>query len=412
MNIGSVYKNLKSKIRLPFFLNAVKNILSPRAAVGLVVVIVLATVVSMQYKLKERIFKKPAPKKAALQQEGKAPQEAILVKVYKTQKKDFDDNLPLLGTAKGFKEIDLKFEASGVVDSFNFKEGERVEEGEIIATIGQKDALLKLRYNELEMEKSQKLFDVGAINKYKFEQSKLELESAKRELEKTYIYAARSGVLGTKDVEAGEYITPNDKVGTLIDYKEVFIELGIVERDIGKVKVGQKGKVTCDTYPDTEFEGVINSVSPIVEGKSRTQTAKLKLKNPRGQILPGMFIRALVSVYSSKDVIVIPNAAIDKTEEGYVTYVVNKAKTASEKETAQEMKQKTSEDTEREKAADEAVEEKGVAEARPIKSDYRSADFFVVKEGLEDGELVVVETQEKLKDGNEVIIAETQEAAF
>ena len=53
--------------------------------------------------------------------------------------------------------------------------------------------------------------------------------------------------------------------------------------------------------------------------------------------------------------------------------------------------------------------ETGVAEARPVLFEYRSGDFSVIKEGLAEGDLVVVETQEKLKDKMSVIITEVQE---
>jgi membrane fusion protein, multidrug efflux system len=404
-------KELREKIK--------RKKITPRILIGLVVIGVLSTIVFTQYRIRERIFGKPGLKeKAAVTKEGPVPQEPILVKVCKTQKKDFDDNLPLLGTVKGFKEIDLKFEGGGVVDSFNFKEGERIEEGEIIATINQKDALLKLKYNEIEFEKTQKLFDIGAIAKPKLEQTKLELESAKRELDKTYLYAPRSGVLGTKDVEVGELVTYSDKVATLIDDKEVFIEVGIVEKDIGKVKMGQRASVKVDTYPDTDFNGVVDNVSPVVEGRSRTQTAKIKVKNPKGLLLPGMFARATVAVYSAKGLIIIPNSAIDKAEEGYVTYVVKKAEEPVKKEPTEQEKSKRGwfsrrKEIKKEEAAEESgIEEQGAVEARPVEADYRSADFFVVKQGLEEEELVVIETQEKLKDGYKVIITETQEVAF
>jgi len=393
---------MKIKLNLIFL----KDLLKPSSVIGVIVIIALLSVVLTQHKLKERIFKKPAVEKAqgVAGTKTEMPQEPILVKVYKTQKKNFDDNLPLLGNIKGFKEIDLKFEANGILDSFNFKEGERVEEGDIIGTIDQKDALLKLRYNEIELKKTQNLFDIGAITELKLEQAKLEFESAKRELDKTYLYAPVSGILGTKDAEVGELVTSNDKIGTLIDDKEVFVELGIVEKDVGRVKIGQKGKVIVDTYPDTEFEGIVDTISPVIEGKSRTQTAKLKIKNPKALLLPGMFARSSVSVYSDTDVIVIPNAAIDKTEDGYVTYVVRVNNAEKPAETKDAVK--------KEEVKEESAEEEGVIEAKPIKADYRSADFFVIKSGLEEGELVVVETQEKLKDGNKVIITEVQEAIF
>ena len=58
---------------------------------------------------------------------------------------------------------------------------------------------------------------------------------------------------------------------------------------------------------------------------------------------------------------------------------------------------------------EEDAGEPGVVEARPILFEYRSSDYSVIKEGLEEGELVVVETQERLKDGMKVIITEVQE---
>ena len=406
-------------------LKFLRILLGFRMLIGIVVIIALASVIFVQYKIKDRILilKKPSSKKAAVQSpEAAIPQEPILVKVYKVQKRDFEDTLPLLGTIKGSKEINLKFETPGIIDSFNFKEGERVEEGEIIATLNQKDALLKLKYNEIELEKTQKLFDIGAVAKLKLDQVKLELESAKRELDKTYLYAPKSGVLGTKDVEVGELATYNDKVATLIDDKEIFVEVGIIERDIGRVKVGQTAKVTVDTYPDTEFQGTVDNVSPVIEGKSRTQTAKIKVKNPKGQLLPGMFARVACAVYSAKGIVAIPNTAIDKTEEGYVTYVVKKSEEPVKKEIPKEEKEikkgkkpkeiKQEEAKKGEEGKEEIKEEQGIAEARPVEADYRSSDFFVVKKGLEEGDLVVVETQEKLKDKYKVIITETQEVAL
>lgn len=319
------------------------------------------------------------------------PEEEILVKVYRVAKRSFEDTLPTLGTAKGFREIDLKFEIVGLIDSFNFREGEEVREGDIIATLSQKDALLKLRYNEIEVEKYKKLYEIGSITKMRLEQAQLEYESAKNELEKTYLYAPRDGILGTRDAEVGEYTTPNDKVATLIDSLDVFVEVGIIEKDIGKVRIGEKAKIFVDTYPDKEFEGVVDNISPVVEGRSRTQTIKIRVRNDDGLLLPGMFTRALVAIYSTDNAIVIPSVALNKVEEGYVVFVVH--------------------EEEEEEGEEEAVGY-GTAEARPIEFEYRSSDYSVIKRGLKEGELVVVETQEKLRDKAKVAISEIQEQLF
>ena len=409
----------------------------------LIVLVLIAGIAVVAYiQLKPRIeaFRKAREPEELLPvepEEVEVPQEPILVKVYQVQKKDFEDNLPILGTIKGFKEIDLKFEVSGMLDSFNFREGERIEEGEIIATVSQKDALLKLKYTEIEYQKHKRLHELGAITKSKLDQVRLELESAKRELDKTYLYAPQDGVLGVKDSEVGEYVSPNDKVATLIDDSEIFVEVGVIEKDIGKVKIGQKATVVVDTYPDRKFDGHVDNVSPVIEGKARTQTAKIKVINKERMLLPGMFARNVIAVYKKEGAIVIPNSALDRTEEGYVTYVIKQveepleegreeieAEEDTEEMAAEEGEDKaarvldllgigdTRQEAGEEMEAEEIIEEEGIAEVRSIKADYRSAEFFVIESGLNEGELVVVETQEKLKEGYKVIIAEVQEAIF
>ncbi len=331
----------------------------------------------------------------------KAPDETILVKAYKVARRDFEDSLPSLGTVKGYREMDLKFEINGIVDSMNFREGEEVREGDIIASLDQYDALLKLKYAQLELDKTKKFFEIGSIIKNKLEQSELEYESAKSDLDKTYLYAPRDGVLGTRDAEVGEFITTNEKVATLIDDSDVFIELGIVERDIGKVKIGQNAKITVDNRPDIEFKGKVDNVSPVVEGRSRTQTAKIRVNNTKRLLLPGMFARIMVDIFSKENAIVIPNSALNKGEEGYVVYVVHKDEAAaSEKKDLGDEPMVLFEDE---------IGDPGAVEARSVIFEYRSSDFAVIRDGLEEEELVVVETQERLKDKAKVIITEVQE---
>lgn len=337
----------------------------------------------------EKLIKKPEAVPDEIEKET-VIEEEILVKVYRVAKKPFEDMLPALGTIKGFREIDLRFEISGVVESLNFREGEEVKEGDIIATLNQKDALLKLKYNEIEVEKHQKLFDIGSIIKMKLDQVHLEYDSAKNDLEKTYLYAPRDGILGSRDAEVGEYITPNDKVGVLIDSLDVFVEVGIIEKDIGRVRVGEKAQVFVDAYPDRDFGGVVDNIAPVIEGRSRTQTIKIRVRNDDAMLLPGMFARTLIAIYSTDSAIIVPSVALNKVEEGYVVFVVQETE---------------------EKDEEEAVGY-GIAEARPIEFEYRSSDYSVIKRGLKEGELVVIETQEKLKDKVKVAISEVQEQLF
>lgn len=347
-------------------------------------------------------------------------EEATPVKVFKVKKTDFKDTLPCIGNVKGFKEVDLRFQVAGILESFNFDEGEKIQEGDIIASLVQRDQLLKLKYAEIELNKNQKLFEIGAISQMKMDQAKLEYESAKSELDKTNIYAMTNGVLGSKILDVGSYVNPgstNDRVGVFVDMNKVYAEFNIIEKDVPKVALGQKAEVFVDAYPNKSFNGTIDRISPIIEGRSRTENAKVELDNKEGLLKPGMFIRALIATYEKKDAIVIPASSLKKKESEYFVYVVHKEEP---KKTAVSEKGKgknkfwpfTFAKKKKEEPKPELKEkepEYGIVEIKPVKLGYMTQDLVEVEEGLKEDDTIIVEVQEEFKDKTKVEITEVQE---
>ena len=333
---------------------------------------------------------------------GPAEPEAriIPVKVFKAKRSAFKDTLPVLGAIKGFREVDLKFEVSGVLESFNFEEGEKVEEGDIIASLNQRDALLKLEYAKLEMDKNEKLYRVGAIIDAEAEKSRLEYESSKSDFEKTNIYAPRDGYLGRKHAEEGEYLTSNDKVATFIDIGSVYAEFGIIEKDMPKISLGQKTEVFVDAYPDQSYTGIIDQVTPVVEGKSRTQALRVKLENTDDRLKPGMFARGIIATYEKENALLVPTNAVNKKDPGFFAYVIHPLE--------------AQEPAEGEEAEGEEAEEGefGTVEVREVKVKYMAPDYTEISGGLEEEELVAVEVREELKDKTKIEIKEVQESPF
>ncbi len=323
------------------------------------------------------------------------------VKVYKVAHVSFRDTLPSLGTIKGFREYDLRFPTAGNIEYINFKEGERITQGDIIASLDQKEALLKLEYAKIEMEKQAKLFELGNIVETKLKQSQLEYQSAKVELEKTNLIAFSDGYMGALEVDKGSYVTPQDKVGAFVDIKDVYIEFGIIEKDIPKVKEGQNVEVTVESYPDQVFKGKIDSVAPIVEGRSRTVKVRSKLSNVDEKIKPGMFGRVNVLVYEKENALVIPSSSFKKKEDQYLVFVVHPEESAelAPKEAAKPGEEKT----------ESAF---GTVETRTIEIAYATPDAIEVKEGLEEGDQVIVDVEQEFQDNAKVEITETQEGIF
>ncbi|MFC1667462.1 efflux RND transporter periplasmic adaptor subunit [Candidatus Omnitrophota bacterium] len=331
--------------------------------------------------------------------------DALPVRCYRVGLTDFKDDLPVLGTVKAALEIELKFEINGVIESINFREGDIIYKKDLIATLYKKDAKLKVDYAKSKLESAKvqllaakkkleifkNLYKIGGIIKakleeveletqsvgYQVETAEVELRSAKAELEKTNLYAPRDGVLGSRDVEVGEFVTPHNKVATLYDTLKVFIELGIVEKDIDKIALGQDAAIKVDAYPGMEFTGTVDNVFPVIEGKSRTLTVRVGIENPDALLLPGMFARGMITVAEFENAIVVPSLSLNKTEEGYEIFIVDERNTAS---------------------------------PSIVDVSYVTTDYSVIASGVYEGDLVVTDTPQELKDGMPVNIIEVQES--
>ena len=349
-------------------------------------------------KMKQVFFKGKETEK-----EGTQFMESIPVKVYKVKRMDFKDTLPVLGRIEGFKEIELRFGEGGILESFNFEEGERILEGDIIASLDQKDALLKLKYASIEMEKASRLLEIGGIDKAAADQKKLEYESAKRDLEKTNIYAASDGYLGSKETHTGAYVTPQDKIGVFVDFSEVYAAFDVIEEDSPKIELGQNAEIFLDAYPGATYKGTVDMVAPMIEGRTRTQKVKIELANENDELRPGMFARAIINTYEKQDALIIPASAFKKIENKYYVYVVH-----LEEGEAEELVEEEGE------AVDPGVagEETGTVEQREIKIVYLTHDVAEVGKGLEEGELVIREIHQEFKDKDKVEITEVQETIF
>lgn len=333
----------------------------------------------------------------------------IAVRTFKAARIEFTDLLPVLGTVRGESEVDLKFEASGVVRSVAFREGDLVKEGQVLAALDEREARLKLEYAESKkrtaeaqqklaekrMGTNEQLYKIGAIILPKLEESQIEVEQARtqvdtamreakiaeNELLRITLEAPINGVIGTRQVEPGEYVTPQTAIGTLMEVGSVYVEVGIIERDIERIRMGQRVKVSIDSLPNTAFEGRVDNLAPLIEGKSRTLTAKVKVENTQGQLLPGMFARCDIAVFEKPNALVVPTAALkDADGDGKFESVFL---------------------IQGEKAA-----------LKPITLGYLTTDYAEVSEGLSEGDQVVTEARGNLKEGSQVTFLEEEEAAF
>lgn len=307
--------------------------------------------------------------------------------VWKMSSVDFVDELSVMGLVRGGDSVDVGFQVAGMIGEVLVNEGQFVNKGDLLATLDPTDARLKVEYNESKLKAAQKkvevheqLFRLKNIIKakldevkYEYESQLKELEFARRELEKTRLIAPVSGLVGPIELEQGELVTPNTKVSSLYNVAYVYVDLGIIEKDIGKISKGQKIKAQVDAYPDSVKTGELVTISPVIEGKSRNfkVTAKLINNDQASLFLPGMFTRAKLEVFAADKSLVVPVTALKENE----VYLVRDGK----------------------------------AIAQEVAIAYKSYDYAVISSGLAEGDLVVAELEGDFSDEPKIEIINERE---
>jgi multidrug efflux pump subunit AcrA (membrane-fusion protein) len=311
--------------------------------------------------------KDQSPKKSG--QEG----GTLAVNVVEMKPERFVDPMVAVGTIQGGNEIPLRFEVDGIIELFEFRDGDRVRKGDVIARLNQRDTYLKFKKARLELEQMEKLYAIGGVSLNKLEEAKVTADLAASEMEKTVLRCPRDGVLGNKEAEVGEFVTPSKKVATLVNIENVLVRVGIIEKEIDRVFPGQKVVITVDTYPNVEFTGKVDKINTIVTPGSRTLQLDALLANDGGLLLPGMFARVRITIFEQDNALVVPNDAVEKTSGGGKVYVVTK---------------------------------ENKAEERAVEVSYVSSQFSLISKGLEPGDLVITQRPNDLKNGANVKVIE------
>jgi membrane fusion protein (multidrug efflux system) len=295
------------------------------------------------------------------------------VTVHEVKAEHFQDVMQVVGTLAGGSEVALRFETDGRLQRYDFRPGDKVKKGDAICRLDGREQFLKLKKAETELHQMEKLYALGGITRGKLEEFQVTADIARNEYNKTLIRAPFDGILGGRDAEVGEFIGPNKKVGTLSSLETVMVNIGVIEKDLDKITLGQKVDLTVDTYAGTEFSGKIESIDPIVDDVTRTAKAQARLDNEGGLLLPGMYARARITLHEEDNALSVPRDAVEKTAAGSKVLVVDK---------------------------------ESKAEARDVEAGYESSQFVLITRGLSPGDRVISPRPSEVKPGMKVRVAE------
>ena len=124
------------------------------------------------------------------------------------------------------------------------------------------------------------------------------------------LYSPISGKVIDIKVVPGEVVDQNKEIMTILDPKVLWVDAEIFEKDLPKVKIGQKVEVSVQAYPDKSFLGKITYVGDVLKDETRTINVRTEVSNPDLILKPGMFANIKIYIDNFDSALVVPEEAI------------------------------------------------------------------------------------------------------
>ncbi len=106
------------------------------------------------------------------------------------------------------------------------------------------------------------------------------------------IYAPTGGIVIQKNAQEGMYVKTGSRIYTIADLSQVWVSLDAYESDLQWLKYGQRVTFSTESYPGETFAGTISFIHPVLNEATRTVKVRVNVPNEDGRLKPGMFVRA------------------------------------------------------------------------------------------------------------------------
>ncbi|MBU2509937.1 efflux RND transporter periplasmic adaptor subunit [bacterium] len=163
------------------------------------------------------------------------------------------------------------------------------------------------------------------------EVEKVNLDLAILDFDKSKVKAPFSGIIKSKSVQIGGYVSAGESLLEMMDISKVLATVNIPEKDVRFVKVGQKAKVVLDAFPGKIFTGTVKTLGLEADTSSRSFPVEVVIDNKEGSLLPGMMSRAALQTISVDNQILIPAHAVLEKNDGKVVFVEQGGKAIEKK---------------------------------------------------------------------------------
>lgn len=284
-----------------------------------------------------------------------------------------------------------------LADGTRLEEGVKVRKGDKIAEIESRDYMAQaeaakatvasaeatVKDTKREFERESTLFKEGTSTEQERDQAEANYERAiaalsqakaqeliaSINLDETVIYAPMDGVISKRTAEPGTLLSSGTQIVTITQMNPIRFQIAIPTTLYAQLSAGKTGiSIDVDAYPGQPLEAKITRIYPVADDATRTVIVETTLDNADGKLVPGMYAVGTIALNERENVLCVPYDAIIRNGNENIVYTVKD----------------------------------GVARANKVRLGVRSDAIVEVKEGLSDGDEIIVAGHHRLTDGANV----------
>lgn len=262
------------------------------------------------------------------------------------------EEIVITGSLKPKEQVDVTTKITGRVEAIRVNIGDFVRRGDLIAELEDLElqqqvrraeatqsvvrATLEQRNAEMtnakaDLERARQLMEDGLISRQEYEskqtgfrvvQAQVQLTQAQGEqalaefnelkirLEQLKIYAPINGQIAQRYVDVGALVSPQSPVVRVVNLSTMVTMANVPEREIAKLRVGNRATVRVDAFGDDVFSGFVARVSPVLDAATRSALVEVEIPNRNNALKAEMFARLTLDLATMRDAVLIPRQAL------------------------------------------------------------------------------------------------------
>jgi len=250
--------------------------------------------------------------------------EGVLIRFTEVRSQLIKPSVQLPGTVESRLVSTVAGEISGLVESFQAREGQVVKQGQVLAQLRRTSLELRLRaavaqlkedaarqkLAERTLERARELSEGGIYSQQqlddalfefsawqgRLERLTAEIEQFQHDIEQTTIRAPYDGVVVREETQVGEWLEAGGAVVELLSLEQLEVSLDLPERYFAALRMKTPVRISFESLPGVEFDGQVQTIIPRADPQARTFPIKLSLSNSQGRIAVGMLARVTLPI--------------------------------------------------------------------------------------------------------------------